>query len=78
MPCRFTVQEVWVQIFIDRVIVVALNQVIAEHVRSYERNQMFTVLDHYIEILLKKPRAIRDAHVFKRFHLKMREQKGTL
>ncbi|MEB1808765.1 MAG: hypothetical protein LPK26_16000 [Bacillaceae bacterium] len=61
----------------------AQNQVIAEHKRSYERNQMVTELDHYLEILLKKPRAIRDAHafhssdipdVFRRFHRKMREQ----
>ncbi|WP_286162969.1 hypothetical protein [Bacillus sp. es.034] len=86
VPCRFAGQEVWAKIFVDRVIVVAQNQVIAEHVRSYERNQMITVLDHYLEILLKKPRAIRDAHafqttevpdVFKRFHLKMREQEGA-
>ncbi|UII56544.1 hypothetical protein LS684_03410 [Cytobacillus spongiae] len=63
----------------------AQNHVIANHIRSYERNQMITVLDHYLEALLKKPRAIRDAHafqtseipeVFKRFHLKMREQEG--
>jgi transposase len=86
VPCRFAGQEVWAKIFVDRVIVVAQNQVIAEHVRSYEKNQMITVLDHYLEILLKKPRAIRDAHafqtnevpdVFKRFHLKMREQEGA-
>lgn len=65
----------------------AQNQVIAEHARSYERNQMITVLDHYLEALLKKPRAIRDAHafqsseipeVFKRFHRKMREQEGAI
>ena len=47
---------------------------------------MITVLDHYLEALLKKPRAIRDAHafqsteipdVFRRFHRKMREQEGA-
>ncbi len=66
---------------------VAQNHVIAEHIRSYDRNQMITVLDHYLEVLLKKPRAIRDAHafqsneipdVFRRFHLKMREQEGSV
>lgn len=87
VPCSYVGQSVWAKIFVDRVIVVAQNQVIAEHIRSYERNQMITVLDHYLEVLLKKPRAIRDAHafqsneipdVFKRFHLKMREQEGSV
>jgi transposase len=86
VPCSYAGQAVWVKIFVDRVIVVAQNHVIAEHNRSYERNQMITVLDHYLEVLLKKPRAIRDAHafqsngipdVFKRFHQKMREQEGS-
>ncbi|WP_251032941.1 IS21 family transposase [Bacillus sp. ISL-7] len=87
VPNSFVGQAVWAKIFVDRVIVVAQNDVIAEHTRSYERNQMITVLDHYLEVLLKKPRAIRDAHafqsteipeVFKRFHLKMREQEGSV
>jgi len=56
-------------------------------VRIDEQNQIITVLDHYLEALLKKPRAIRDAHafhssdipvVFRRFHQKMREQEGVL
>lgn len=87
VPCSYVGQAVWAKIFVDRVIVVAQNQVIAEHPRSYEQNQMITILDHYLEALLKKPRAIRDAHafqssdipdVFRRFQLKMREQEGAL
>lgn len=86
VPSGYVGHAVWAKIFVDRVIVVAQNHVIAEHTRSYERNQMITVLDHYLEVLLKKPRAIRDAHafqsieipeVFRRFHLKMREQEGS-
>ena len=87
VPCNFVGQAVWAKIFVDRVIVVAQNQVIAEHSRSYERNKMITVLDHYLEALIKKPRAIRDAQafhtsdipdVFRRFHQKMREQEGAI
>ncbi|UII55906.1 IS21 family transposase [Cytobacillus spongiae] len=86
VPCSYVGQAVWVKNFVDRVIIVAQNQVIAEYNRSYVRNQMITVLDHYLEVLLKKPRAIRDAHafqssdipdVFRRFHRKMREQEGA-
>ena len=87
VPCSYVGQAVWAKIFVDRVIVVAQNQVIAEHNRSNERNQMITVLDHYLEALLKKPRAVRDAHafqssnipeVFRRFHQKMREHEGAI
>lgn len=86
VPCSFVGQSVWVKLYVDRVIVVAQNQVIAEHPRSYERNGLITKLDHYLEALLKKPRALRDAHafhepnipeVFRRFHQKMREQEGA-
>ncbi|MFC4620590.1 IS21 family transposase [Camelliibacillus cellulosilyticus] len=85
VPTSYVGQAVWAKIFVDRVIIVAQNQVIAEHPRSYERHQLFAVLDHYLEVLLKKPRAIRDAtafhspdipDIFRRFHQKMREQEG--
>lgn len=87
VPCSYVGQPVWAKIFVDRVIVVAQNQVIAEHPRSYDRNQLFTVLDHYLEAFMKKPRAIRDARafqssdipdVFRRFHRKMRDQEGAI
>jgi transposase len=87
VPCSYVGQAVWTKIFVDRVIVLAQNQVIAEHVRSYDRNQMITELDHYLEALLKKPRAVRDAHafqssdipaVFRRFHQNMRQQEGAI
>ncbi|WP_243300523.1 IS21 family transposase [Bacillus litorisediminis] len=86
VPSSFVGQAVWAKIFVDRVIVVAQNQVIAEHIRSYDRYQMIAVLDHYLEALLKKPRAIRDAHafqspdipdVFRRYQRKLREQEGA-
>lgn len=86
VPCQYVGQTVWAKIFVDHVIIVAQNQVIAEHPRCLDRNQMITVLDHYLEALLKKPRAVRDAHafhasdvpaVFRRFHQKMRDQEGS-
>lgn len=87
VPCQYVGQVVWVKIFVDRLIVVAQNQVIAEHLRSYDRYQLYTILDHYLDALIQKPRAIRDAHafhsldipdVFRRFHRKMREQEGSI
>lgn len=87
VPCQYVGQAVWAKIFVDQVIIVAQNQVIAQHPRSNSKNEMLTQLDHYLEALLKKPRAIRDAHpfqapnipeVFQRFHRKMREQEGAI
>ncbi|WP_100489379.1 IS21 family transposase [Sporolactobacillus pectinivorans] len=86
VPCVYVGQAVWVKKFVDHLVIVAQDQVIAEYPRSYERNQLFTRLDHYLEVLLKKPRAIRDAlpfqnpqipEVFRRFHRKMREAEGA-
>ncbi|MTT31632.1 IS21 family transposase [Terrilactibacillus sp. BCM23-1] len=86
VPCAYVGQAVWVKQFVDRLIIVAQNQVITEYPRSYGRNQLFTRLDHYLEALLKKPRAIRDAHpfqnpdipeIFRHFHRRMRETEGA-
>jgi hypothetical protein len=60
-PCAYVGQDVWVKGFVDQVIIVAQNQMIAQHRRSYEEGGLYTQLDHYLEALLRKPRAIRDA-----------------
>lgn len=51
--CKYVGQAVWTKVFVGRVIVVDQYQVIAEHDRSYDRNQIITILDHYLEALLK-------------------------
>ncbi|MCF8567697.1 hypothetical protein LLE49_23540 [Alicyclobacillus tolerans] len=64
----------------------AQNEVIATHVRCDSREQMILVLDHYLDILLKKPRAVRDARVMhgtdipevvRLFHREMRQRHGA-
>ncbi len=83
VPSQYAGQVVWVKGFIDQVIIVAQNEVIAVHTRSRDRQQMVLELDHYLDVLLKKPRAVRDARVmrsdqvpevFRRVHAKMRER----
>ena len=83
VPSQYAGQTVWVKGFIDRVIIVAQNEVIAMHLRCRDRQQMVLELDHYLDVLLKKPRAVRDARVmhndqvpevFRRVHAKMRER----
>lgn len=86
VPSRYVGQAAWVKGFVDRVIVVAQNEVIAEHRRCTEREQMVLELDHYLEVLLQKPRAVRDARamqgervpdVARRIHARMRERQDA-
>lgn len=86
VPSRYVGQRVWVKGFVDRVIIVAQNQMIAEHTRSYERSRMILQLDHYLEALLRKPRAVSDARVMqsedmpdalRRLHREMNRRHGS-
>jgi len=61
VPCDYVGQRAWIKAFVDRVIVVAQNEVIATHDRCDGREQMILELDHYLDVLLRKPRAVRDA-----------------
>ncbi|MCY0874931.1 MAG: IS21 family transposase [Firmicutes bacterium] len=63
VPCTHVGEVVWIKAFVDHVIIVAQNEVIATHARCHERDQMVLELDHYLDVLLRKPRAVRDARV---------------
>jgi hypothetical protein len=65
VPCAYVGHSVWVKAFVDRVIIVAQNQVIAQHIRSNDRYQLVLELDHYLEALLRKPRALHHAQVMR-------------
>lgn len=86
VPCTHVGKKIWVKAFVDQVIIVAQNQVIAEHSRCYERHQMVLQLDHYLEAFLRKPRALHDARVMqtgeipdsvRRFHRLMHKRHGA-
>jgi transposase len=86
VPCAYVGQRIWIKSFVDQVSVVAQNEVIATHARCDGRDQMILVLDHYLDILLKKPRAVRDARVMhgadipdvvRLFHKEMRQRHGA-
>lgn len=86
VPCAYVGGRVWIKAFVDQVSVVVQNEVIATHPRCDGRDQMILVLDHYLDILLKKPRAVRDARVMhgsdipevvRSFHKEMRQRHGA-
>ncbi|WP_221039282.1 hypothetical protein [Gelria sp. Kuro-4] len=53
----------------DRIEVYGKDKLIASHPRLYGRGQEHLVLDHYLDELLKKPRALLDARPFKEAQL---------
>lgn len=59
VPWPYAHRAVEVKAFVDRIVVVADGRVIAEHRRSYGRHGQFLELDHYLEILRRKPGALR-------------------
>ena len=86
VPSQYVGQRVYLKILVHEVRVVAQNEVIATHRRCYDREQMILVLDHYLDVLLKKPRAIRDAKamyaseipaIVRQFQREMRARHGA-
>lgn len=86
VPCAHVGERIWIKAFVDQVSIVAQNEVIATHSRCNGRDQMVLVLDHYLDVLLKKPRAIRDARVMhgtdipeivRSLHREMRQRHGA-
>lgn len=86
VPCSYVGQSVWVKGFVDQVIVVAQNQMIAQHPRAYTAGGIHLQLDHYLDALLRKPRAVRDARAMQSadvpqalrdFHREMNQRHGA-
>src|SRR5690554_5880765 len=59
VPWQYVHRNVELKAYVDRVAVVADGRVIAEHPRSYGRHGQFLQLDHYLEILRRKPGALK-------------------
>ena len=48
-------EQVELKVYVDRGDVVADGRVVATHMRSYGRYGQFIELDHYLEVLARKP-----------------------
>jgi len=86
VPSQYIGQRVFLKVFVEEVRVVVKDEVIATHKRCYEREQMRLVLDHYLDVLVRKPRAIRDARamyaadipeIVRQFQREMRTHHGA-
>ena len=64
VPCAFAGQRVSVRLYPERVIVVADQQVIAEHPRAVDRDHVVYDWQHYLPLVERKPGALRNGAPF--------------
>gem|GEM_PF-3385625 len=69
VPAEWANRVVSLRLTADRLRLVADGQVIAEHLRCYERNQLLCDPWHYLPILEKKPGALRHGAPFQQWDL---------
>jgi transposase len=69
VPRSFVDQLVTVKGYVDRVVIVAAGQVIADHVRSLNRGTLILEPVHYLATLGRKPGALDHAPVFRDWKL---------
>ena len=65
VPWRYAHQEAVLRAEVDRVTVWVGHECVAEHPRSYGRHQSVLTLDHYLEVFLTKPGALKYSIPFK-------------
>lgn len=65
VPVKYVGKEVSVKGYGNKVKAYYKGEEIATHTRSYERNGIFTVVEHYIDLLERKPRAVFNARPIK-------------
>ena len=61
VPVAFGHREVWVKGFVDRVVIGCAADVIAEHVRSYDKDDMIFNPVHYLRLIERKIMAFEQA-----------------
>jgi transposase len=66
VPCQYASSKLTLKKFADRLLVYEGVNLVAEHVRRYDRNQDYEVPDHVQPLLLEKKKA-RDQKLFLRF-----------
>lgn len=66
VPCQYASSKLTLKRFADRLLIYDGVNLVAEHVRSYDRNQDYELADHVQPLLLERKKA-RDQKLFLRF-----------
>ena len=61
VPIAFGHRDVWIRAYVDRVVIGCGGEVIARHVRSYDREDMVFDPVHYLSLIEKKINALEQA-----------------
>lgn len=64
VPCEHAGCHVSLRAYADRIVVIADNEIIAEHKRNFTRNISYFEPWHYVPLLDRKPGALRDGAPF--------------
>lgn len=75
VPGAWVGQHLTLKAYVYQVEINSNHMMIASHRRSYDRGEEIYNLDHYLETLYKKPRALEDARPFRRAKLPVAFQK---
>ena len=65
VPIKYIGEKVTIRADVEKIDIVLNHEVIANHKRIYGRNKESLVLDHYLELLLMKARAIPNTRVYR-------------
>jgi len=66
VPCRYIGEQLRLEVFAEKIEVWHKNRLVAAHRRSFERKALVLELDHYLDVLERKPRAVMHAAVVRR------------
>ena len=69
VPVRFGHQEVWIRGYVGEVVIGCRGEVIARHVRSYEREDVIFDPIHYLPLIEQKINALDQAAPLQGWHL---------
>ena len=64
VPCQYSNKIVTVRVYVDKIKIEMKGQIIAEHKRSYSKNEYVCNPEHYLQILKRKPGALRNGRPF--------------
>ncbi len=64
VPCSLAGHRVSVRLYPERVVIVAEQQIVAEHVRSSDRDHVVYDWQHYVPLIERKPGALRNGAPF--------------
>jgi len=69
VPCEYAKQRISLRVYATRLVMVAQQQVIAEHPRCFKRHSYYFEPWHYVPLLAQKPGALRDGAPFEHWEL---------